>query len=73
MAKPITKAELVAEIAERHRMTKAEANTVVDAASATIAALIVEGKTVTLPGLAKFEARASRTPSAQCRNRRDDG
>ena len=67
MAKPITKAELVAEIATRHSMTKAEANSaVVDATVATIAALVMEEKSVTLPGLAKFEARAR--PARQVRN-----
>lgn len=66
MAKPITKAELIADIAERSEMRKAQAGDALEAVIAAISAQLVAGKTVTLPGLAKFEIRER--PARQVRN-----
>ena len=66
MSKPITKAELVADIAERAGISKAEANKTLDATIDAITARLVAGDAVSLPGLAKFETRAR--PARQVRN-----
>lgn len=66
MAKTITKAELVADIAERGSMTKADASAALDAVVASVTAQLVAGNTVALPGLAKFETRDR--PARQVRN-----
>lgn len=66
MPKPITKAELVADIAERAGISKAEANKTLDATIDAITARLVAGDAVSLPGLARFEARDR--PARQVRN-----
>ena len=66
MSKPITKAELVADIAERAGISKAEANKTLDATIDAITARLVTGDAVSLPGLAKFETRDR--PARQVRN-----
>ena len=66
MSKPITKAELVADIAERAGISKAEANKTLDATIDAITARLVAGDAVSLPGLAKFETR--NRPARQVRN-----
>lgn len=66
MSKSITKAELVADIAERAGISKAEANKTLDATIDAITARLVAGDAVSLPGLAKFETRDR--PARQVRN-----
>jgi DNA-binding protein HU-beta len=66
MSKPITKADLVADIAERAGISKAEANKTLDATIDAITARLVAGDAVSLPGLAKFETR--NRPARQVRN-----
>ncbi|MGB1265826.1 MAG: HU family DNA-binding protein [Nereida ignava] len=66
MAKPITKAELIADIAERNEITKAQAGAALDAVTASISAQLVLGNAVSLAGLAKFETRER--PARQVRN-----
>lgn len=57
MAKPMSKAELVADIAMRGDISKAQADEALKAVVAAISAQLVAGNTVALPGLAKFETR----------------
>ena len=57
MAKPITKADLISDIAERSGISKAQAGEALDAVAALISAQLVAGNAVALPGLAKFETR----------------
>lgn len=66
MAKPITKADLIADISERSEMSKAQAGAALDAVTASISAQLVMGNTVALAGLAKFETRDR--PARQVRN-----
>ncbi len=66
MAKPITKAELIADVAERSGISKAQAGEALDAVAASISAQLVLGNAVALPGLAKFETRYH--PARQVRN-----
>lgn len=66
MAKPITKADLIADIAERNGISKAQAGEALDAVTASISAQLVAGNAVALPGLAKFETRDR--PARQVRN-----
>lgn len=66
MAKPITKADLIADIAERSGISKAQAGEALDAVTASISAQLVAGNAVALPGLAKFETRDR--PARQVRN-----
>ena len=66
MAKPITKAALISDIAERSGISKAQAGEALDAVAASISAQLVAVNTVALPGLAKFETRAR--PARQVRN-----
>ena len=66
MTRPITKADLIADIAERSEMSKAQASAALDAVTASISAQLVTGHAVTLPGLAKFETRDR--PARQVRN-----
>jgi DNA-binding protein HU-beta len=66
MAKPITKADLIADIAERSGISKAQAGEALDAVAASISAQLVAGNAVALPGLAKFETRDR--PDRQVRN-----
>ena len=66
MAKPITKADLIADIAERSGISKAQAGEALEAVTASISAQLVLGNAVALPGLAKFETRDR--PARQVRN-----
>lgn len=66
MTKPLNKSELVAEIAAHGEMTKAEAAAALDTVVAVITAQMIAGKTIMLPGLAKFETRDR--PARQVRN-----
>lgn len=66
MAKSITKADLIADIAERSGISKAQAGEALDAVTASISAQLVLGNAVALPGLAKFETRDR--PARQVRN-----
>lgn len=66
MTRPITKADLVSDIASRSGATKAESSRMLDAVIDTITAQLVAGNTVSLPGLAKFETRDR--PARQVRN-----
>ena len=66
MAKRITKADLIADIAERSGISKAQAGEALDAVTASISAQLVLGNAVALPGLAKFETRDR--PARQVRN-----
>ena len=66
MAKPITKADLIADIAERSGISKTQAGEALDAVTASISAQLVAGNAVALPGLAKFETRDR--PARQVRN-----
>lgn len=66
MAKPITKAELIAAIAAQAGLSKAHTLIVFDATIAAITAQLKAGATVNLPGLAKFEVRDR--PARQVRN-----
>ncbi len=66
MAKPITKADLIADIADRSGISKAQAGEALDAVTASISAQLVLGNAVALPGLAKFETRDR--PARQVRN-----
>ena len=66
MAKPITKADLISDIAERSGISKAQAGEALDAVAASISAQLVAGNAVALPGLAKFEMRDR--PARQVRN-----
>lgn len=66
MTKPITKADLIADIAERSSISKAQAGEALDAVTASISAQLVLGNAVALPGLAKFETRDR--PARQVRN-----
>lgn len=66
MAKPISKTELVADIAERSDMNKTQAFAALDAVVAAITDQLVAGNAVALSGLAKFETRDR--PARQVRN-----
>lgn len=66
MTKSLNKSELVAEIAAHSDMNKAQAAAALDAIVAVITAQMVAGKTIMLPGLAKFETRDR--PARQVRN-----
>ena len=66
MAKPISKADLIADIADRSGISKAQAGEALDAVTAAISAQLVLGNAVALPGLAKFETRDR--PARQVRN-----
>jgi DNA-binding protein HU-beta len=66
MTKPLNKSELVAEIAANGDMTKAQAAAALDNIVAVIIAQMIAGKTIMLPGLAKFETRDR--PARQVRN-----
>ena len=64
--KPMTKSDLVAEIAKQGDMTKSQAAAAFDTIVAVISAQLVAGQTVILPGLAKLETRER--PARQVRN-----
>lgn len=66
MSRPIAKADLVADIAARAGIAKAEAGRLLDATIEAISAQLVAGNAVSLPGLAKFETRDR--PARQVRN-----
>lgn len=66
MSRPIAKADLVADIAARAGIAKAEASRLLDATIEAISAQLVAGNAVSLPGLAKFETRDR--PARQVRN-----
>ena len=66
MSKPITKPELIADIAERAHFTRAEAGAALSAVIDAISGHLADGNTVTLPGLAKFEIRER--PARKVRN-----
>lgn len=66
MAKPITKADLITDIAGRSGISKAQAGEALDAVTASISAQLVLGNAVAIPGLAKFETRDR--PARQVRN-----
>ena len=66
MARPITKADLVADIAAHSDISKAQAAAALDAVAAVISKNLVAGNAVTLPGVAKFETRER--PARQVRN-----
>lgn len=53
----MTKADLIADIAERSGMSKAHAGAALEAVTASISAQLALGNSVELPGLAKFETR----------------
>jgi DNA-binding protein HU-beta len=66
MARPITKADLVTDIATQGDMTKVQAAAALDAVVAAISNQLVVGNAVALPGLAKLETRER--PARQVRN-----
>jgi DNA-binding protein HU-beta len=57
MAKPMTKAQLVAAVAEEAGSDKKAAAAAIDALTAVITKEVVAGGAVTLPGLGKFYCR----------------
>jgi DNA-binding protein HU-beta len=57
MAKPMTKAQLVAAVAEAAGSDKKAAAAAIDALTAVITKEVVAGGAVTLPGLGKFYCR----------------
>lgn len=57
---------MIADIAERSGISKAQAGEALDAVTASISAQLVAGNAVALPGLAKFETRDR--PARQVRN-----
>ena len=57
MAKPMTKTELVAKLAEAMDADKKTATTALDALSGIITSAVAEGGAVTLPGVGKIYCR----------------
>ena len=57
--KPMTKSQLVANLAESVGSDKASANRMIDALSAIISKEVAAGGAVTLPGIGKFSCRAA--------------
>jgi len=55
--KPMTKAELVAKLAEKTGSDKASANQMLGALADIVADEVARGGSVTLPGLGKFSSR----------------
>ncbi len=66
MSKPLTKAQLVAAIAEAMDADKKTASAALDALSAVVAKEVAEGGAVTVPGIGKVVCRAR--PERQVRN-----
>ena len=64
--KPMTKSQLVANLAESVGSDKASANRMIDALSAIISKEVAAGVAVTLPGIGKFSCRAR--PERMVRN-----
>jgi len=64
--KPMTKSQLVANLAESLGSDKASANRMIDALSAIISKEVAAGGAVTLPGIGKFSCRAR--PERMVRN-----
>ena len=64
--KPMTKSQLVANLAESVGSDKASANRMIDALSAIISKEAAAGGAVTLPGIGKFSCRAR--PERMVRN-----
>lgn len=65
-AKPMTKTQLVAALAEEMDADKKTANTALDAISALVMREVAAGGAVTLPGIGKVMCRAR--PERQVRN-----
>lgn len=59
MSKPLTKSELIADIAYRAEMSVSNATAALHAVISSVSAQLAEGNTVLLPGLAKFEPHDS--------------
>jgi DNA-binding protein HU-beta len=57
MTKPMTKAQLVAAVAERTETDKKTAQAAIDALSAVIADEVAQGGAVTLPDVGKIQCR----------------
>lgn len=57
MAKPMTKTQLVAALAERMETDKKVAGVALDALTEIVTSEVAEGGSVTLPGLGKFYCR----------------
>ncbi len=66
MSKPMTKTELVAQLAEVLGSDKKSAGAALDAIATVVARTVAEGGTVTLPGIGKVAVRAR--PERQVRN-----
>lgn len=66
MSKPMTKPQLVAQIAEAMGADKKTAARAIEAVAAVVAREVAAGGAVTLPGLAKFSCRDR--PERQVRN-----
>ena len=66
MVKPITKAALIQDIANREGISNRQASACIDATINAITAQLIAGNCVALPGLAKFEVR--HRPERQVRN-----
>ena len=64
--KPMTKSQLVANLAESVGSDKASANRMIDALSAIISKEVAAGGAVTLPSIGKFSCRAR--PERMVRN-----
>ncbi len=64
--KPMTKSQLVANLAESTGSDKASANRMIDALSSIISKEVASGGAVTLPGIGKFLCRAR--PERMVRN-----
>ena len=64
--KPMTKSQLVANLAESVGSDKASANRMIDALSAIISKEVAAGGAVTLPGIGQFSCRAR--PERMVRN-----
>ena len=66
MTKPMTKTQLVAEVAEAMGSDKKTASAALDAVAAVVTRTVAAGGAVTLPGLGKMACRAR--PERQVRN-----
>ncbi|HSF65595.1 MAG TPA: HU family DNA-binding protein [Paracoccaceae bacterium] len=66
MTKPMTKTQLVAEVAEAMGSDKKTASAALDAVAAVVTRAVATGGAVTLPGLGKMVCRAR--PERQVRN-----
>lgn len=64
--KPMTKAQLVAELADKMGADKKTASAALDAIAEVVATTVAAGGVVTLPGLGKMACRAR--PERQVRN-----